>query len=340
MHRGSQNCTIVETFPRDGLQTMVYEKRWRVPTTEEKVRIIQALTECGFREIEIAGFAHPRVIPPLADAEDVVRRIGRKEGVVYRVLVPNLKGAERALAVNAQKLACLISASETYQALNSNMSIEENARQIEQIVELCRQAGTPVEVGIGGSFICPYEGVIPDEKVLRLIERFVRTGIEMIAIADSIGMANPWMVTKRVRKFLNEWPDLQLSLHLHDLSGMGLVNVFAAWQAGVEIFETSICGLGWGIASPGSIAEPGNLATEDVVNMFEGLGVNTGLRLRDVLAVAKFVEEILGRPGKGRITRVGTLDDLLRLGKDHLARSPSAPGDSSVGTSDWMDAHK
>ncbi len=309
---------IVEVFPRDGLQTLIHAPAGQI-TTADKIAIIAALAASGILEIEITGFVHPRVIASLADAEEVARGVAAAEGVTFRALAPNLRGAERAIAAGVKKVSCLIVASETYQQRNANMTIRQNVEEIHRMIDLCRGAGVAVHVGIGCAFICPYEGIMPARDITELVAEFISDGVDDITIADSIGMADPALVTDRVETILGAWPDLKLALHLHDASGMGLANIWAGWRAGVSIFETSVGGFGGGIAMPSSVAHMGNIATEDVVNLFYSMNLMQEIDMGALLAVARRVEQRMGRQGGSHLLRSGTLAGLLAKGRASLA---------------------
>ena len=326
---GERGVTIVDVFARDGLQTVLHEEHLRVPTTEEKVAIIERLDAAGVPEIEITGFVHPRVIPSLADAEEVARTaLSRPHRAEYRSLVPNFKGAERAMAVGVHKLSCLIVASETYQRLNSNMSVEQNVQEIEKIAKAGKEAGFPVSVGMGTSFLCPYDGVMPEDHILRLVGRFADAGITEVSLADSIGLAWPTLVRDRIRAVQSRWPHLTLGLHLHTLAGLALANVFAAYEAGVKIFEGAVGGIGGGIAMPIHTTSMGNVATEDLIYLFESCGVSTGIDQEALAQIGRDTQQLIGT-GSGFTTSYGTVAAFLRITNSELERVRSAPpGDS------------
>ena len=328
-HETKPSVKIVDVFARDGLQTVLHEDHLRTPTTEEKVAVIERLDAAGVPEIEITGFVHPRVIPSLADAEEVARAVlSRPHRAIYRSLAPNVKGAERAMAVGPHKISCLIVASETYQRLNSNMSVEQNVQQIEQIAKMCGAAGFEVSVGMGTSFLCPYEGVIPEDHILRLVGRFADAGITEIGLADSIGMAWPTLVRDRVRAIQSRWPHMTLGLHLHTLSGMAPANVFAAYEAGVSFFEGAAGGIGGGIAMPVHTTNMGNIATEDLVYLFESCGVSTGIDQESLAQISRDTQALIGT-GSSFTNSFGTLAQFLRMTNRELERVRSAPpGDS------------
>lgn len=315
---------IVELLARDGLQTMVHESDWKVPTTADKVEFIRRAAAAGVPEIEITGFVHPKVIPQLADADEVARQTAGLPNVTLRALVPNVKGAIRAIEAGVQKLSCLVVASETYQRKNSNMSVQENLREIERIVELGRREGREVSVGMGICFLCPYEGKMPAARLAELVGFFVSLGIGEVSIADSIGHASPADVTERVDMLLQRHPDLALGLHLHDMSGMALANVYAGWRAGARIFEACTGGYGGGIAMPISVSGMGNVPTEDVVNLFHSMGVDTGVDLAALRAAGQWFAGITGVPSRARVARNGTYADLLAVGQRLLKEERQA----------------
>lgn len=308
---------IVEVLMRDGLQTMVHESGWHVPTTEEKINLIGLIADTGIPEIEVTGFVHPKVIPMLADADEVVRRLPKREGVVYRALVPNLRGAQRAINAGCTKLSSLIIASETYGQKNSNMSVAENVEQIRLIAELSREEGVEIDVSMGICFLCPYEGPVPEKAVLDLIETFHGFGIREISVADSIGMANPRLVGERVAAITSRFPDLTLGVHLHERTGMALANTVAAWQNGATVFESCIGGYGGGIAMPVSVLGMGNVPTEDVVHLFREMGVETGVDLAAVRKVSDAVADLIGVPSRARVAQFGTFEEFNKMAQQY-----------------------
>ncbi len=319
---------IVEVLLRDGLQTMVHESDWHVPTTDEKLELISMSADAGIPEIEVTGFVHPKVIPMLADADEVVRRLPEHPGTIYRALVPNLRGAQRALAAGCTKMSCLIVASETYNKKNSNMTIADNVQQIRLVTELCAAEGVAINVSMGICFLCPYEGVVPEEQVLGLIEMFMGFGVREISIADSIGMANPRLVGGRVKAITTRWPELTLGVHLHDRTGMALANIVAAYDNGATIFESCTGGYGGGIAMPISVLGMGNVPTEDVVNLFDEMGVSTGIDLAKVRETSDRAASIIGLPSRAKVAQYGTYAEFNALAQEY--RYAPAKGDSQL----------
>lgn len=327
-----RQVTVIDVFARDGLQTVVHEPHLRTPTTDEKVAVIEQLDAAGVPEIEITGFVHPRVIPSLADAEEVARQaLAHPHRAIYRALVPNFRGAERAMSVGMKKISCLIVASETYQQLNSHMPVEHNVQEIEKIAPVAASAGIEVCVGMGTSFVCPYDGVLSEEYILRLIGRFVDAGITEVSLADSVGLAWPTLVRDRVRAILARWPQLRLGLHLHTLAGLALANVFAAFEAGITHFEGSVGGIGGGIAMPVHTTNMGNVATEDLVYLFESCGISTGIDNDELARIGRHAQALIGT-GNGFTTSFGTLKSFLAISNRELERLRAAPpGDSRSG---------
>ena len=308
---------IVEVLLRDGLQTMVHEAGWHVPTTEEKITLIDKIADAGVPEIEVTGFVHPKVIPMLADADEVMRALPQRDGLTYRALVPNLKGAQRAIDAGCTKLSALIVASETYSKKNSNMSIAENVEQIRLISELAKASGVHLDVGMGICFLCPYEGPVPEGRILDLIKTFYGFGIREVSIADSIGMSNPRAVGQRVNAIATRFPDVVLGVHLHERTGMALANVVAAWENGATSFESCLGGYGGGIAMPVSVLGMGNVPTEDVVHLFREMGVETGVDLDAIRKLSSEVGELLGIPSRARVAQFGTFEEFNEMAQQY-----------------------
>lgn len=324
-----RRLVIADVFPRDGLQVLVHEAHLRQPSTEEKLALIAAIDRTGVAEIEITGFVHPRVIPALADAERVAQAAERApHRAVFRALVPNLRGAERAIAAGVRKLSCLIVASETYQRLNSRMSVGENLVEIERILRLARRHDVQVAVGIGTSFVCPYEGVIEQRALENVCERVVALGVQEVTLADSVGLAWPALVRERCAAVLRRWPEVRLGLHLHTLAGLALANALAGWDAGATMFEGSAGGIGGGIAMPVHTTTMGNVATEDLVYLFEHSGIPTGVDLEAMAAAGRRAQEVIGM-GSGHVTPFGSLEAFLKRSREALPTLLAAPPGAS-----------
>ena len=281
--------TIVEVGPRDGLQSLA-----STYPTDVKVALVELLAATGLRKIEVTGMVRPDVIPQLADAEDVLRRVTRQPGVVYRALCPNRRGAERAVGAGADELLGLITASETYNRKNSNMSVDENLDQVALMAEVARQAGVHMVMAIGVCMFCPYEGELPESRVLELIERMRADGIGEFYLATSVGLDAPRKVHGLFSMIRDRWPDLPIGIHLHNTNGMALANALAAMDAGATVFEGSTAGIGGGIRMPHGMAHFGNIATEDLVQMFAESGVETGVDLPKLLEAGRRIRDLLG----------------------------------------------
>lgn len=283
-----ERVEVVEVAPRDGLQSQ--ERHYSVET---KLKMLDILADAGFKRIEVTGMVRPDVIPQLADGAELFERLDRREGVTYRALVPNAKGAQRAIDVKADELLGLVVASDSYNLKNSKMTVDENVEQLVKMAALARDSDVPMLVAIGAAMFCPYEGDTPPERVLGIIERLVPEGVNSFYLAVSVGLDNPKTAYDLSARIKDRWPDLVLGLHLHNTNGMALATALAASQAGVEFFEGSICGIGGGIRMPYGMAPYGNVATEDLVHMFSECGVDTGLDTMRVVEAAREIQDLL-----------------------------------------------
>jgi hydroxymethylglutaryl-CoA lyase len=282
---------IVEVGPRDGLQSHDAE----VPT-ERKVALIERLVDAGLNDIEATSFAHPKVVPHLADGAEVMRRVPRRDGVRYRALVPNHKGAVRAIEAGADLIVAFVSASPTYSARNQNMTIAEALGQVERIAAAAQDAAIGWVAGVSMAFGSPYEDEIRADDVLAIVERCEALAPQHLYVADTVGAAPPERVRALCAEIRGRWPALSLAVHLHGADARGLACAAAAVHAGAEQVEASICGLGGPVVrSPGS-PPVGNLATEAVVAAFAGLGIDTGLDVAAVEAAAADAAGMLGLP--------------------------------------------
>ena len=304
-----KRVTVVEVGPRDGFQM----EKTLLPSAL-KVEVIDLLTRAGIRKIEATSFVNPKVVPQMADAAEVMTRIRRAPDALYSVLVPNVKGAARAVEARANAIRLVVCATETYNQRNVGMSVAESMALVPAIVETARPAGIPVEVVIGVSFGCPFEGPVAEDRVVDLAKQAAAMGIREISIADSIGIANPAQVRRLVERLRRELPQIGFSLHLHDTRGLGLANALAGMEAGIDTFDSGLGGLGGCPIFPGAT---GNIATEDLVNMCEEMGVETGVDLGPVREASRRVQESLGRPLPSRVLAVGTREELYRrIGKE------------------------
>lgn len=289
------HVTITEVGPRDGLQN-----ESRILSLEQKVELIDALSDTGLTRIEAASFVHPKAIPQMADASEVMASIQRKPGITYVALVPNVRGAQDAVAAGADEIATVVSASESHNKSNVNRTVDESLEAIRNVAALAEGAGLPWSGYVSTAFGCPYEGDVPPDRVLEIAARLVESGACAIALGDTIGIANPKQVYSLVGRFFEEVPSVALRLHFHDTRGMALANVIAAMEAGANGFDGSVGGAGGCPYAPGA---SGNVATEDLVAMLHAMDVETGIDLAKLTSAAALAESILGRSLDGRYKR-------------------------------------
>jgi hydroxymethylglutaryl-CoA lyase len=301
-----EDVTVVEMLPRDGFQRLD-----EFVPTDEKVDVIDALSTTGVDEIEITSFTHPKAVPTLRDADEVAQRIDRDDDVTYRALVPNPVGMERAIDAGVDKVNALVTVSETYSEHNQNMTVEEILAGVEEIVEMAAGTDIEVEAGIGTSFYCPYEGRIPMDETLSVVDHVVEAGVDEVTLATTMGLANPVEITEMFTEVFDRYPDLDVGLHLHDTNGMSLANTLAAMQCGVDRFDTSHCGLGGGVVLPEGLAGVGNTPTEDLVQMLRGMDVGTNADFERIEAVAHDVADRLDLGATSHVLMGGTVEGVL-----------------------------
>jgi hydroxymethylglutaryl-CoA lyase len=290
---------IREVGPRDGFQNEP-----EVIPTAEKVRLIDLLSATGLPRIEVTSFVRPDVIPQLADAEQVLESIDRREGVSYSVLIPNGKGLERALALRDRfdEVNFFLSSSESHNRENVNRSVGESLAELEQVIPAAAAEGLRCEGVISTSFGCPYEGVVDPGRVIEIAGRLAAAGCEEVGFGDTTGMANPVQVEEFFRRAADDLPGVELTAHFHNTRGQGLANAYAALAAGVTSFESSFGELGGCPVPPGSV---GNVATEDLVSMFEEMGVGTGVDIESLIEASAAVEQVLGRTLGSHLLKAG-----------------------------------
>ncbi|ABM38803.1 hydroxymethylglutaryl-CoA lyase [Polaromonas naphthalenivorans] len=290
-----------EVATRDGFQI----EPGFIPT-DDKVALVDALSDCGYAKIEVTSFTSPKAIPMLRDAEEVMGRIRRAPGVEYTVLVPNLRGAERALESRADELNLVMSVSETHNLANLRMPREKSFAALLDVI--CHVDGkTPINVSLSCCFGCPMEGEVVLDEVLRWGERFAGLGVRGLTICDTTGMAHPAQVSRMVEVLQQRFADLQLTLHFHNTRGMGLANVLAAVQSGITRFDGSLGGLGGCPYAPGA---SGNVTSEDAIHMLDAMGYDTGIDLSKLLAVARQLPGIVGHDVPGQVAKAGRIMDL------------------------------
>jgi hydroxymethylglutaryl-CoA lyase len=290
-----------EVVTRDGFQI---EPRF-IPT-DDKIALIDALSECGYAKIEVTSFTSPKAIPMLRDAEQVMAGIRRVPGVEYTVLVPNLRGAERAVESRADELNLVMSVSETHNRANLRQGREDSFAGLESVIRWV-DGKTPINVSLSTSFGCPMEGDVPIAEVLRFSRRFADLGVRGLTICDTTGMAHPAQVEAMAQAMLREHGDLQITFHFHNTRGMGLANVMAAARAGITRFDGSLGGLGGCPYAPGA---SGNISSEDAVHLLMCLGFETGVDLDRLLQVGRGLPELVGHEVPGQMLKAGRITDL------------------------------
>jgi hydroxymethylglutaryl-CoA lyase len=285
--------TIVEVGPRDGLQNEPAPI-----ATADKIAFANALGAAGLPVIEAGAFVSPKWVPQMADTAGVFAAIERRDGVRYPALVPNLAGLERAAAAGVTEIAIFAAASETFSRRNINQGIEESLAAYAEVAAVAEQRGMRMRAYLSTAFGCPFEGAVDPRRVVALTRRLIELGAFEVAVSDTIGVAHPGQVRDLVPRLLEEVPADRLALHLHDTWGMALANVVAALDLGIRTFDASAGGLGGCPYAPGA---SGNLATEDLVYLLDGLGVRTGVDLDALIGASRFIEELIGHPLPSRV---------------------------------------
>lgn len=294
---------VVEVGPRDGFQM---ETKF-IPT-ELKIEVIDLLGKAGLEKIEVTSFVSPNVIPQMRDAAEVMSRIERFPGVCHTALIPNLKGAQRALEAGVEVVRVVVCLSETYNRRNVGLTISESLDNCRRILQLTQDCGIGCEVILALAFGCPLEGAIPEDKVAEVANALSLMGFREISIADSVGVANPVHVRRLITRLKQNVPQRHYSLHFHNTRGLGLVNVLAGIDAGVDAFDSSCGGLGGCPVVPGG---RGNISTEDLVNMLEEIGICTGIDLDLVVTTAAKLQQFLQRPLASYVLTSGTRKHLF-----------------------------
>ena len=274
--------------------------------TDDKVKLVDELSQCGFAKIEVTSFTSPKAIPMLRDAEEVMGRISRISGVEYTVLVPNLRGAERAFESGADEFNLVMSTSETHNLANLRMSREKSFSGLAEVIRYVN-GRTPINVSLSTAFGCPMEGDVPQSVVEEFVQRFANLGVRGVTICDTTGMAHPAQVAKMADDLQKQFGNLQLTFHFHNTRGMGLANVLAAVQSGITRFDGSLGGLGGCPYAPGA---SGNISSEDAIHMLDAMGYDTGINIPKLLSLARELPLIVGHPVPGQVAKAGGICDL------------------------------
>lgn len=291
---------IQDVATRDGFQIEP-----NFVATEDKIALIDRLSRTGLAKVEVTSFTSPKAIPNLRDAEEVMLGIERVPGVEYTVLVPNVRGCERALSCHVDEVNLVMSASDTHGMANLRMTPEQSLQQFKEIIEVSRGSGVFINASLSTTFGCPFEGDVAESRVYQLIQNLTDIGVQGVTLCDTTGMADPAQVERISREALKRWPETVFTLHFHNTRGMGLANALAALNAGVDRFDASLGGLGGCPYAPGA---SGNICTEDLVHMFQRMGFDTGVDLDALLNAAATLPELLGHDVPGAILKAGKSD--------------------------------
>lgn len=310
-HGAGRRIHMQEVGTRDGLQM----EQAFVPT-EDKIALVDALSDAGLAKIEVTAFVSPTAIPALRDAEIVMREIARRPGVVYAALVPNVRGAERAIEARTDELNLVMSASETHNLANLRMTRAQSFASLAQVVATAQGAGVAVNVSLSCVFGCPMEGDVAKSEVFGWVQRFADLGVGGITLCDTTGMAYPAQVAALVAAARARWPAMVFTLHFHNTRGMGLANVLAAIDAGADRFDASLGGLGGCPYAPGA---SGNVCSEEVVHALELMGYDTGVDLPALLAAARRLPALIGHDIPGQLAKAGRRLDLHPVPADFEA---------------------
>ena len=286
---------LVEVGARDGLQNEA-----RCLPVDTRVALVERLADCGLRTIEAGAFVSPRWVPQMAGSDEVLRQVSPRAGVTYTALVPNLQGLDMALAAGCREVAVFAAASEAFSQKNINCSIAQSLERFEPVLAKAREAGVAVRGYVSCVLGCPFTGAVPVAQVVAVTQALYAMGCYEISLGDTIGTGTPSATRRLIEACAGEVPMSALAGHFHDTYGMAVANVQAAWQAGVRVFDSSVSGLGGCPYSPGAT---GNVATEELVYLFEGQGIATGVDLAKLIEVGVFIDSQLQRSGESRVAK-------------------------------------
>jgi hydroxymethylglutaryl-CoA lyase len=288
--------TVTEVGMRDGFQMEA-----RVLPTDTKVRIGLALIAAGVTRLEATSFVSPAAVPQLADAADLIARL-KGHGAVLSALVPNVNGARRAAAAGVDRMTVFVSASETHNVKNVRRSVADSLAALGDISAIAAAAAIPLTAGVATSFGCPFEGDVSTDAVLRVVDAYLRVGVEEISLGDTTGMATPRNVESLLRTLRDHHPRTPFALHFHNTRGLGLVNVMTGLELGIDRFESSIGGLG---GCPFAVGATGNVCSEDLIYLLDELGITSGIDLQKLIAVADAVQDEFARELPGQLMKSG-----------------------------------
>lgn len=293
-----EQIKIVEVGPRDGLQN----EKSLVPTAV-KIELIERLAACGLPVVEATSFVSPKWVPQLADAAEVLGGLRRREGVAYPVLVPNLQGLQRAIEAGVEEIAVFTAASDAFTRKNINASVEESLQRLQPVIAQAREQGIRVRGYVSTVLGCPYQGEVAVPEVVRVARRLIEDGCYEISLGDTIGVGTPGKARAMLRACAAEIPMARLAVHFHDTRGQALANIYACLEEGARIVDASVAGLG---GCPYAAGASGNVATEDLVYLLDGLGFDSGVHLEALTATARWISAQLGREPASKLGRVCT----------------------------------
>jgi hydroxymethylglutaryl-CoA lyase len=288
---------VTEVGTRDGFQA----EPVFIPTAT-KAEVIDALIDAGVRALEATSFVSPRAVPQLADAHELLARVRRRRDAHFAALVPNARGAERALGAGVDEMVCFVSASETHNGKNLNATVAQSLANVREVAAVASGHTVALRGAVACAFGCPFEGEVPVEAVLRVVDAYASLGVDRLSLGDTTGMAVPPTVTRAVTALRDRFPQIRVALHFHNTRGVGLANVMVGLDLGIREYESSIGGLGGCPFAPGAT---GNICTEDLVYLLEESGYDTGIDLSALIDVARRVEAIVGRPLPGQVMKAG-----------------------------------
>ncbi|MEN9560203.1 MAG: hypothetical protein RLZZ502_1414 [Pseudomonadota bacterium] len=287
--------SLVEVGARDGLQNEA------LPVSAEiKINLVNQLSAAGIVNIECASFVSPKWVPAMASSSEVMAGIKRREGVIYSALTPNMQGLHAAIAARANEVVIFGAASEAFSHKNINCSIAESIARFAPVASAAKAAGLRLRAAISCAFACPYQGEVPLKDVLFCVDKFVALGCDDVGIADTIGMGTAAQVQRVFAEARARYPEQQFSAHFHDTYGQALANILACLSVGIKVFDASVAGLG---GCPYAKGATGNVATEDVLYLLHGMGIDTGIDLNAVCEAGRYISSHLGRPPHSRVNR-------------------------------------
>ncbi|MFD1851509.1 hydroxymethylglutaryl-CoA lyase [Oceanobacillus bengalensis] len=297
-----QEVVVTEVCPRDGFQSLP-----EFIPTEEKVEIVNELMTCGFKQIEITSFVHPKAIPQLRDSSELLSKIKRNSNVKLRALIPNLKGLERAIDSGVDKVKLMLSATDSHSISNANCKTAEALRGFEPVIYRANEESMKATGSISVAFGCPFEGMVPIERLLSITECYAEMGVNEISLADTAGMANPVLIKNVIESLKKEFTQMKFTLHLHNTRGMAFANAVAGLEAGVTDFDSSVAGIGGCPYVPNG---SGNIASEDLIHGFEEMGIQTGVDLDKVIAIGKKINSQYPNFSDSYVLKAGKTSEL------------------------------